>query len=303
MLGSGTETDPYQITTVSELQDMQNDLSAYYILMNDIDASATEFNPIGYDQDNRFVGGFEGNGYVISDLYINKSTDKVGLFGWVTFDAEIRHVGLENVDITGTRYVGALIGFQDNGLGLVSHNYSTGTVSGGDEVGGLVGYNSGTTIDNCYSTATVSGNDSVGGLVGTSKGYENYCYSIGSVTGSSNVGGLIGANESGYNVSSYYNIETSGQSTSGGGSGRTTAEMTTYPYDLSNVYTNWNFTDIWGYNDRNSLYPVLQVFQENNCQVYNGSSWEDKPFIVYLGSPTNDWIRMYPYGYNGTSWI
>ena len=39
--GAGTETDPYQITNIEQLQEMNDELDAHYILMNDIDASDT----------------------------------------------------------------------------------------------------------------------------------------------------------------------------------------------------------------------------------------------------------------------
>jgi len=80
--GSGTEADPYVITNASELQAMNDDLGASYVLGNDIDASSiANFDPIGEFQ-NEFTGSFDGDGYTISGLTINRpEEERVGLFG------------------------------------------------------------------------------------------------------------------------------------------------------------------------------------------------------------------------------
>jgi hypothetical protein len=94
-LGSGTEADPYQITTVAQLQEMKDYLTSSFILMNDIDASSTEtlnadgdiyngFQPIG-DSTDPFTGTFDGDDYTISDLYINRddTNEHAALFGCI----------------------------------------------------------------------------------------------------------------------------------------------------------------------------------------------------------------------------
>ncbi len=87
-LGTGTSGDPFQITTVTQLQEMKDNLSAHYRLKNEIDASETAgwnsgegFEPIG-DSDDKFTGTLSGGGYIIDSLTINRPTeDRVGLFG------------------------------------------------------------------------------------------------------------------------------------------------------------------------------------------------------------------------------
>jgi hypothetical protein len=124
--------------------------------------------------------------------------------------------------------VGGLIGFT---AGIVNNSYSTGTVTGDRCVGGLVGYNGGTdfaaTVNSSYSTGTVTGSEWVGGLVGFNmEGCTvSHSYSIGSVIGNSSVGGLVGYNHDGTVTDSFWDTETSGQATSDGGTGKTTAEM------------------------------------------------------------------------------
>ena len=102
--GSGTAGNPYIITNVNQLQEMNDNLAAYYILGNDIDASATKgwnsgagFLPVG-----AFTGSFDGGGHKIYNLYINRpSTSYVGLFGSVGSGGVVKNVGLENENING----------------------------------------------------------------------------------------------------------------------------------------------------------------------------------------------------------
>ena len=149
---------------------------------------------ISYKLDYRFSGSFDGKEYTISDLFINRPTeDEVGLFG-VTDDATIENVTLSGVDITGLDDVGALIGYMQGGT--VTNCHSSGTVSGGDYIGGLIGYSiegDGTTISECSSSCTVSGDDYVGGLLGApSSATISECYTIGSVSGNDYIGGFTG---------------------------------------------------------------------------------------------------------------
>jgi len=126
-------------------------------------------------------------------------------------------------NVTGASWVGGLVGY--NYKGAVSNSYSTGTITGTSCTGGVVGGNIGT-VSKSYSTGSVTGERSVGGLVGFNgnDGTLSNSYSTGSVTGQSDVGGLVGRNW-GTVIHSFWDTETSGQSTSDGGTGKTTAEM------------------------------------------------------------------------------
>ena len=114
-LTSGT----YSISTAEELAKLATMTNNYkicsnceFVLADDIDLSAystgESWTPIGTS--NQFTATFDGNGYVIPNLYINTpSINCVGLFRWCNF-AEIKNVGLENVDVTGDYEVGGLMG-------------------------------------------------------------------------------------------------------------------------------------------------------------------------------------------------
>ncbi|MFA5374132.1 MAG: GLUG motif-containing protein, partial [Dehalococcoidia bacterium] len=199
--GDGTPDDPFLIIDTWNLQAMSCNLSAHYALNNSIDALATSgwnsglgFLPVGNDS-NQFSGSFDGRGYEITNLYINRlDTDYVGLFGYINTVSSVGNTSLVNVNITGNSYVGGLMGYNVNGT--VSNSYATGNVSGSSTVGGLVGYNYNGSVSNSYATGNVSGSSTVGGLVGYNyNGSVSNSYATGNVSGTSDhVGGLIGYN-------------------------------------------------------------------------------------------------------------
>ena len=104
--GFGTEYNPYVITDVYRLQEMQDDLDAYYVLGNDIDASDTAswndgkgFEPVGPWAEGDvgfFKGTFDGKGYSIDGLYINRIEDDAqGLFA-ILRGATVKNINLTN---------------------------------------------------------------------------------------------------------------------------------------------------------------------------------------------------------------
>ena len=286
--GSGIEGDPYIITDVDQLQEMSNDLSSWFELGNDIDASETSswnagagFVPVGLRLGG-FTGNFNGREYVISDLFINRTTDYIGLFGYLD-DVEIRNVGLEDVDITGDDNVGGLAGSSNDFNNIIENCYTTGSVTGtGGEVGGFagktvgitrkcfssaaviggsfqvggfVGFCTGGTISNCYATGSV---DSESGFLGGFCGYNDDtiedCYSIGAVgvgAGDETAGGFSG--RAGVaETDCFWDTETSGKEASEGGTGKTTAQM-----KKEATFTNWDFSTVWDIVEDTS-YPTLR---------------------------------------------
>ena len=200
--------DPILITNLQELHNIRSKLNAHYALANDIDASETStwnsgrgWIPIGIvaSTTNPFTGSLNGNGFVISGLHIDRqglNQDYIGLFGKTSSTATITDVGLVDTYITGRNYVGALVGYNDEGT--VNGSYSTGSVGGAGSLGGLVGYNNGL-INQSYSTADVAGSgNNVGGLVGQNlaAGTIVRSYATGDVSSTAGqfTGGLIGRN-------------------------------------------------------------------------------------------------------------
>jgi hypothetical protein len=173
---------------------------------------------------NSTVGGLVGgNAGTVSNSYSSGNVSGIEIVGGlVGLNAGTVSNSYSTDSATGEGYVGGLVG---GNAGTVSNSYSTGNIIGYYGVGGLVGVNSGT-VGNSYSTGSVTGNQWVGGLVGGNSATVSNSYSTGSVTGNQWVGGLVGKNEGEGAVSySFWDTQTSGQATSAGGTGKTTAEM------------------------------------------------------------------------------
>jgi parallel beta-helix repeat protein len=204
------------ITTCTELQNIDHDLTGDYYLANDISCSGFDygdgkgFMPIGASG-SQFTGTFDGRGYKITSLDINRpSMDDVGLFGWAGSGSEIKDVSLEGVDVSGGSGIGGLVGYNWGGT-ITNCSISLGSVSGGSGVGGLVGYNNEGAITNSSSSGTVSGSgDYVGGLIGDNYGGTiTNSSSSGSVSGDWYVGGLVGRIEqSGGTIENSYSSST-----------------------------------------------------------------------------------------------
>ena len=251
-------------TAGTNLQGINGNLSGYYALGSNIDATPTVswnagagFAPIGNGANN-FTGTFDGLGHTISNLTIRRSSSSndVGLFGIVGSTGTVRSVGLVGGSVSGEYMVGALVGWN---YGTISNSYATGNASGLAFVGGLVGYNEGA-VSNAYATGSVSGSSSVGGLVGGNAygsslsnsyatggvnvgsiggglvGYNDgtvtNTYSSGQVTGSGNLGGLIGENT--FTVSNSYSTgQVTGSYSVGGLAGVNTGTITASYWDVT----------------------------------------------------------------------
>jgi|GEM_PF-6103689 len=210
------------IFTKEDLDSIKMNLSGKYILMNDIVFvdedyvkggsfynSGKGWSPIGTSS-YAFKGVFDGNGYTISNLYINDKTDNVGLFGYAE-GATIKNLTLKDADITGSDYTGGIAGYS-LGSTIESCNFS-GSVSGDYYVGGIVGRTSSNDTKTantyyCNTTGSVTGLQYVGGIAGyqASFKYESYtfkkdnyilyCCNASSVTGNFYVGGISGYSKS-----------------------------------------------------------------------------------------------------------
>ena len=173
-------------------------------------------------------------------------------------------------NVTGDSNVGGLVGWNKNGA--VSKSFATGRVIGTSNVGGLVGKNSAASniaaTSNSYATGPVIGDDIVGGLVGKNDktGSLTDSYSTGSVTGSSNVGGLVGKNQ-GAVSNSFWDTQTSGQGSSAGGTGKTTAAMK----DVDTFSgAGWNITTVVNSSTRDTGY----IWNMVDDATYPFLSWQ-----------------------------
>jgi hypothetical protein len=283
--GCGCNQPPSQnleIRTWYDLAAVRDSLAGHHTLMNDLDSATAGYDelasptanggygwePIGGNYQGgagRFVGTLDGHGYEIRNMSINRPDEQdVGVFGAIGREGVVRNVGAVNVTVIGREYVGGLVG--SNYEGIVRDAYSTGSVAGDNGVGGLVGLNGGT-VANCYATGTVTGDREAGGLVGEDyRGTIANCYATGTVTGTENVGGLVGYYR-GTVRDSFWDTETSGQGTSAGGTGKTTAQMK----DTATFSeAAWNIVAVANPSTRNSAYTWNIV----EGQTYPFLSWQ-----------------------------
>ena len=259
--------------------------------------SGSGWTPIGMSNPTNFDSLFEGNGYSLSSLQINRMDDGVGLFSVTSRDAQIKNVGLLNVDVHGDNDVGSLVGRNN---GLIINSYATGEVVGSsDSIGGLVGLNgSSGSILSSFAQAEVSGTFAVGGLVGWHTGRIANAYAAGTVSGTttddaslgglvgqvgendgsiinsyamsrvipggnntSNAGGLVGIT-TGTVIASYWDTQTSKQQSSAGDDGaiaRTTTQLQS-PTAPGTTATDVYYrwdAKIWDFGD-NKHYPALR---------------------------------------------
>lgn len=209
LTGSGTSNDPYMISTADDLDQFRNIVNSWYqqawgVLTQDIDLSQltdeTErenWTPIGNNTD-KYTGTFDGAGYEIRNLKINRSDeDYVGLFGYLGSRGVIKNLSVSGT-VIGGRYTGGIVGCND---GTVANCTNEGAVTSDtyySYVGGIVGDNSGA-VTNCSNSGTVTGTKSryAGGVVGFNNGTVTNCCNSRTVTGDNNVGGIVGDNGDG----------------------------------------------------------------------------------------------------------
>lgn len=179
--GDGTESNPYQVATPEQLNEVRNHLDAYFIQINDIDLTeataeggifdydGSGWKPIGIDDKTAFIGNYDGGGYSVIGLKSNQSDSKItyaGLFGY-------NRGVIRNLDMVD---------------GTVSLAISSTTTTAYAYAGGIAGYNEGT-ITNCYNagavssfssavssaTSTSTANSFAGGIAGSNSGNITNC--------------------------------------------------------------------------------------------------------------------------------
>ena len=204
--GAGTVDNPYKISTVDQVQAINQYPSAHFVQINDIDASETQnwnsgsgFIPIG-NQHIPFKGSYNGNNFDLNNITINTTDyyeNGVGLFSY-TLNASIKNINLGNANISGSSG-GSLIGSSENSN--ISNISASVTISGNSPLGGLVGNSySGSKIKNCSVNVSmeVGGGVKFGGLAGGNGGTIVNSYSNGSInsnkTSKTHIGGLVGDN-------------------------------------------------------------------------------------------------------------
>ena len=226
LTGSGTESDPYQISTAADLKAFRDYVNeghpeACAKLMADIDLENEEWTPIYYCSEEgitatlSYTGTFDGNNKTIKGLNISKDNYASALFGAIgvvkmnfSGSMETEHIGeVKNLTVEGSfnedlTTAGGICGYNAGTILNCVSNIST-SKSNRTTMGGICAYNLGT-ITKCInkgSITTTIGN--VGGICGINRGEGiiEQCYNEGSIQGNgieaANVGGICGSAEYG----------------------------------------------------------------------------------------------------------
>lgn len=310
--GSGTETDPYIITTTEGLDKLASDVNAgnsyentYFELGADItyvpvDADNdgeydNNFMPIGFGNF-EFYGKFDGKGHTVSGIVVNADQMGVGLFGHVAGSASIKNLTLAKSSfVSNQNNMGGIVGAVWGADVVIEncHVSSDVSVKGTRYIGGIVGYNIGT-INGCTSEAKVSGTQAVGGIVGNNLGViENNLYLGTSVsaTDKNKVGAIAGYVDRGHPdckasfTNNYHMLDgMGGVGNSESATGEDTDDamlakvVTEKPTDIGKAGTPYGTDDYVG------ITPYTRGLEYKDNFYYkplwNGNGTEDEPYII-----------------------
>lgn len=269
------------VKTAQELIDAFNDDSSAAIALGaDLDFTGIDFTPLG-DEDNAFYGILEGNGYSIKNLTINSASENTGLFGYAE-SATISNIGLENVNVTGTKYVGALVG-NAYGTTITNSFVSGGEVKGNYGIGGLVGYADTSEIEKSYAELDLvkANTGTVGGFIGISlKSDISQSFADTTIEGDSYLGGFSGVNTSSTITNSYANGELNGRDAIGGFSGANASTTISNSYASMEITGSTNIGGFIGELNgnaasntvQNSFFDKEKAGVTNSVGSYNSSS-------------------------------
>lgn len=220
--GSYTVTSADGLINVAELVNGgKTDINI--TLGKNIDLTGKGWTPIGTNYEKRYKGTFDGRGHTIKGLTVTTNDQFVGLFGYLDKAGTVKNVVMEGIQITSNHVLmsgntGGVVGYS---WGTIENCSVSGSVSGTNCVGGVVGAQKTGSITGCSSSATVKGTVCVGGVAGEKWGTMTACYATGNVTleidspKDLSGGGLVGFN-GGSSVLACYatgNVTSTGSST------------------------------------------------------------------------------------------
>ena len=171
-------------------------------LGKNIDLTGKGWTPIGTNYEKRYKGTFDGRGHTIKGLTVTTNDQFVGLFGYLDKAGTVKNVVMEGIQITSNHVLmsgntGGVVGYS---WGTIENCSVSGSVSGTNCVGGVVGSQKAGSIIGCSSSAIVKGTRYVGGVAGEKWGTMTACYATGNVTLEINSpqdlsgGGVVGLN-------------------------------------------------------------------------------------------------------------
>ncbi len=182
--GSYTVTSADGLINVAELVNGgKTDINI--TLGKNIDLTGKGWTPIGTNYEKRYKGTFDGRGHTIKGLTVTTNDQFVGLFGYLDKAGTVKNVVMEGIQITSNHVLmsgntGGVVGYS---WGTIENCSVSGSVSGTNCVGGVVGSQKAGSITGCSSSATVKGMVDVGGVAGqtNSSAILTACYATGNV--------------------------------------------------------------------------------------------------------------------------
>ena len=214
MTGNGTEAEPFVLKSADHLAWFRDYVNgghpnAWAKISDDVKAidmssvcheAGTKYTdelswtPIG-NESNKYIGTFDGNDKIISNLYINATSVNTGFFGYAT-DGSIKNITFDNAKVksTGSYDTAILAGAAEYCIIENIKTLANCSVEGNMLTGGIAGMAEGN-ISNCENHAMVKGSYTVGGVVGINNGSSNIssCANYGAVTGTNGeIGGMVG---------------------------------------------------------------------------------------------------------------
>ncbi len=283
--GSGTENDPYIITSYDEFLLIKDFPDGHFKLANDINLPA-EWTPIGVDSgflypdvtESDFTGVLDGNGYTIS---MEKTENYAGLF-WQNFGA------IKNICLIGELdgyFVGGMI--TGKNFGTIENCVTKGSIvgrlrpnyyPGNPYMGGIAQYNlRDGVIKNCYSLVNMEWPNTsltneytwiIGGIAGENHAKIENCYYAGVLPPpAKNSGGIVAISSDTdgeyiekHSISGcYYDYEIAGGK-AWDGDGKFCTAKSTMAMKMKVTYKNWDFENIWAINENaNNGYPYLRI--------------------------------------------
>ena len=199
--GSYTVTSADGLINVAELVNGgKTDINI--TLGKNIDLTGKGWTPTGTNYEKRYKGTFDGRGHTIKGLTVTTNDQFVGLFGYLDKAGTVKNVVMEGIQITSNHVLmsgntGGVVGYS---WGTIENCSVSGSVSGTNCVGGVVGSQKAGSIIGCSSSAIVKGTRYVGGVAGEKWGTMTACYATGNVTLEINSpqdlsgGGVVGLN-------------------------------------------------------------------------------------------------------------
>ncbi len=198
--GSGSEADPYLISSLENLEWIDADSlrwDSHYLQTADIDASGTMLLNSGAGltgfgtETTPFTGTFDGDGYTIDSLcYDHPSSFGTGLFAH-TYNAVLKNINISNADVTGNYSSGILAGYSEGTA--ISNCHISGTIYGENYVAGISAYSDTDTISNCSVDISITAISKAGGITAYCKsGSVIQCRVSGNVDGGDTLGGISG---------------------------------------------------------------------------------------------------------------